>query len=698
MMRDVRVPLDLRTSGWALLTVAIICGAAICGIETAHAQVTTLQASASTDVAPTTVAAPTAPVAVETSPAPEPEERLAWDLLHRRYNTWTGATGGLFLMDARPAEPGAVRVQLGLGAYSGSNYLATGDHIDVSDQTLSLSGTATENLEFYASLSNRSSSQTRPGSLTLDALGDISVGARVGGNLSKVIAVGGDVRATLLNKIGGAGFDWGATGVALRTALSFDLQELPRPVPFVARFNVGYVFDNSAVTLKDTENERYAALTDPAAKGDETRNLATRFERLAMGINRVDHFAFGVGVEVPLQVAQRFYLHPMVEWQLGLPVNRQNYDCPFTSKNPQAGSNKSSEDGCYERSPNVVPMDLGFGVRVVPPVRGLSATIGADIGLTGTSKFVRELAPNLPYRVLFAISYDYDARPTQPSALLVERPLPVGPVPVIVAQARVQGIAIGVDGKPIEDARVRFLDRQLTALATGPDGRFTSEPLPAGPVSLEITHPDFEPGHCAASIGESAGDVDLRCTLAAKPVFGKVQGQVLETTGAPIASARITLSGPTNATVVADPRGNFSAENLQPGAYTLHVDASGYFGRQGTVQVEPRGTGLFNASLLRRPIAPSIQLRGESIDAPSLHFIGESNELDASSAGAVAEIADLLLVRTDLYLQIVGFGASPMSRSLALKQRLLEAGVPESHVEAVGGGTKATKLVLLLHR
>jgi hypothetical protein len=56
-------------------------------------------------------------------------------------------------------------------------------------------------------------------------------------------------------------------------------------------------------------------------------------------------------------------------------------------------------------------MNLALGMRVVPPVRGVTLLFALDLGLAGTDTFVRELSPNAPFSLTFALGYDYDARP-----------------------------------------------------------------------------------------------------------------------------------------------------------------------------------------------------------------------------------------------------------------------------------------------
>jgi hypothetical protein len=87
------------------------------------------------------------------------------------------------------------------------------------------------------------------------------------------------------------------------------------------------------------------------------------------------------------------------------------------------------------------------------------------------------------------------------------------------------------------------------------------------------------------------------------------------------------------------------------------------------------------------------------IEAPTLVYPTEtSTQLPAAGIAAIAEIADVLLSRPDLFVQVQGFGveAVALARALAVKQRLVEAGVPESHIEAVVG--VKPKFRFLLHR
>ena len=637
------------------------------------------------------------------STVPEDGSALDWDRAHRRYSTWYGPTGGLFLFDGRASVAGAIRVQLGLDGFTGSDYLNTDDNIEFSNQTLALNVSATKWLEIYATLSNRSAHQTKPAPVrSLDTLGDVSVGGRAGLPLGKLFDLGADLRVTLTNQTGGGGFEWGATSVALRTALSMDLERLANPIPLLFRLNLGYVFDNSAVVVEPTENARYDRLSSPADKADETAHLVSRFERYAMNVNRLDRLVGGVGVELPLKVAEDFYLHPIVEWQMGLPINRQSYDCAYIVDTPDIGTNKSDVDSCYERDMASLPMNLGFGVRVVPPVRGLSAVLGVDIGLLGTTTFVRDLAPNTPWRVLVGLSYDYDARPqaTGTQYIPVEDGDDAKPVLAAATTGRIQGSVATADNHAVPNARVRYIGLPLTDMITGNDGHFVTEPLPPGAATLEVSHPDYETSRCSATIAANGGDVPLLCTLKASPVIGTVNGQVTEGAGLPVSGARVILSGPTNSLLLTDAQGAFTLPDLPAGSYQLRVEAGGYFIQLSSFTIDKRGNLPVTITMRRKPIAPTISYVGDTVEAPTIQYATDTATVPlASGQAAIAEIADLLLSRPDLYLQVLGFGPTNevgLARAQVIKQKLIEAGIQANHVDAAGGGI--TKMRFVLHR
>ena len=664
---------------------------AVCVLGLFGAGVVTPRARAQVDaLAPPVTAAVTAPADdAADAPADAPaEDSLPWGLRHRRYNTLDGATGGLFLSDPSSGAPGSVRLQFAIDTFSGTDFLRTGDDIEQSGQTLSVSWTALRFLEIYAAIHARGTSSALPVVEDIHSLGDTSFGFKAFGAIGTVGHAGGDVSVALLNDMGGSGLLLEATQIALRGDLALDLRDLEDPVPFLGRFELGYTFDNSAKVADREEDTRYKKLNGAMPRANEVRNLITRFERFGLGIHRVDQLHLGLGIEVPLAITDDLYFQPLVEWRLGIPVNRQGYDCAFLASDATAGKRDGLDDTCLDQAGvSAWPHNLAVGARVVPPVRGLSLTLGVDFGLTDSDAFVRELAPNAPFVVLIALGYDYDARPPAP---------PPPPPPPPPPTGRVRGLVVAQGtGMPVAGAAIRFVGQMLDTQLADAAGRFTSPDFAPGEIPLEVTHPEYAPAPCTATIPASGGDIDARCVLTPLPAVGRIEGRVADLFGAPVAGARVQFVGSAAQDLVTDGSGAFVRGDLAPGAYTLRIESSTHLLRLVRVDVVERQTAHAFATLLPRSGTPGVEVKGGQIRVSGLVFHGDSTELSPTAVMAVAELADLLLRDSSIAfvrIQGDGSGGRALGRAIAVKQRLVEAGVSDARLEA---STEAAKRVTI---
>lgn len=358
---------------------------------------------------PPTAAAPEA----EPIEAGEPD-LSAWMLRHRRYSTREGSTGGLFIEEPSSGAVGAVRLQLALDIVPEDDFAETGNDTSRTDKAISVSWTALPMLEIYGALEDRSTSLSQPEPSSIHAQSSL-LGFKVFHALPRIFSFGGGLRFGFNGEPGNGAPLLKATNIELRAGASANLLDLTTPVPLIARFNAEYLFDNSAALIEDTERERYARLRDSsggaALPRNETRNLVSRMERYALDVNRVDRLTVGLGLEAPLAIGQEAFLHPLVEYRLGVPVNRQEFDCAIVRRTPNDGTPSSGDDCLGTAGIASWPMNLALGLRVVPPVRGVTLLFALDLGLAGSSRFVRELAPTAPFALTFALGYDYDARP-----------------------------------------------------------------------------------------------------------------------------------------------------------------------------------------------------------------------------------------------------------------------------------------------
>jgi outer membrane protein OmpA-like peptidoglycan-associated protein len=631
-------------------------------------------------------------------------DKDAWQRRYRKYNSWYGPSGGILLIDPTSGAAGSARIQLIIDDFSDGDFLYKGDRVDQVGQTLSFGWTATDLMEVYGSLryvgtvSERTDTTTKA-TVKEDKhiLGDLRLGVKVGGELSPLFSLGGDLGLLLPNQIGGTGPLLNSLSVQLRASLASDLRNLESKIPLIFRLNLGYLFDNSADLVKGVEDTRYNNLKNPLDRKYERRQFTTRFERFGLNINRVDQLTWGLGVEAPLEVATAWYLHPMVEWQYGIPFNRQDFVCPdWYRADP---TRPFTDDRCqYNRGLKIYPMVLVTGVRVIPPIRGLSVLVGVDIGLNGTTKFVRELVPVPPYRFLMGVGYDYDARP--PEVRVVE--LKAKPSADSV-KGRVQGVVLQQGANaPLPGASISFIGRDFSPVQTNEEGKFVSYPMVPGRIEMEVSHPDFQRGGCSAVVPEKGGDVDITCYIIPLPNAGQVNGSVVDQSGGAVANARIDLSGPESTTITSDPNGQFQ-KPLAPGEYRVSIDAPNFLIRSASLTVAPRQTATARFALVQKPVKSTLEVKnGEIRFKAPIKFAPNSTEISAESVSVVAELADLML-RSASIARIKVWGSTmgakeeasvSLIRALSVKRRLVDAGVAPDRVDAVAGDGRRLKVTV----
>ncbi|HJK90083.1 MAG TPA: OmpA family protein [Polyangiaceae bacterium LLY-WYZ-15_(1-7)] len=673
-----------------------------------------------------------APADDEAPPADDEDEPADDDLQERllatSYNSYYGPTGGLHVIDAGGGAVGTFRVQLATEFFFSSGFINEGDDADHIGGSLSLDWTVHEMVEIWASIQSYANSNDTGDPTLFQVLGDTHLGAKVFGRVLPFLTVGGDIDLMLLNTVGDIGLVFKGTSIGLRANATLDLRGLDNPIPFIGRFNVQYVFDNSSNLTDDVEQERYANLEDPAPDiGDESRHLLTPVERFALNINRTDFLNIGLGFEAPIEVAEDFYLQPLLEWVWNIPVNRQGYNCLFIPAEPGGDEPVAGEDGCLDRQGvGSFPMNLTLGARIKPPVDGLSFLLAADVGLTGKkrSQFVREIAPNAPYNLYLGLSYAYDPSPPappEPEVRIVERRVEVEgegpPMGRIAGQVLEQGA-----GTPVAGAVIRFPGRDLTALVAGDDGRFTTYRMEPGEVQMALSHPDYNDGTCVATIpepsedegegddaasdeeGEGEGDEDLievqvRCELVALPRVGSIRGTVVSgDDGSNVAGASITVTGPGNGNATSVVDGSFNIQELAPGSYQVRVDADGFLIKMETLEVQARAEATPTITLVPRPQRALVRVRTRDIQIRrKVNFATNSAEILPSSEPLLTEVADVLLRNEDIRrVEIQGHtdNRGPAARNRTLSQQradavrtwLIEHGVDAGRLEARGYG------------
>ncbi len=698
-----------------LLALAIVALAlAFPGVSFSQSARIGVGASASTGDSPQAEATPASTEQASTdqappAPAATPEAKEDEQAKHRRWamraaNTYYGPVGGVFVVDAGSGAPKSFRLQLMGDLMVKKDYLYNNDKDRYGGGALSLGVTPIEHLEFNAAIASRSNYNSKTSPTVLQASNDLYFGVKSYGEVVPGFTLGGDAQLAILSALGDVGTNSAATSVGLRGNMSFDLRKMTKAeAPLQLRLNVGYVFNNSAKLIESTERARLRNLEAMSGgmidRVDEYRHLVRRDERLGLGIDRVDHLTIAAGAEIPIETSKRFAIHPIAEWGLEIPINRQDFDCPYPRL---ANGNKvPGADSCLgQENVTVWRQRVTLAARIYPVLPGLNLLAGVDIGVGGSTYFVQELAPNLPYRIMLAASYAADLAPKPAVVKEVEKRVEV-PVQVVAPEGRLRGIVVeqGTPGIGVPDAKIAFPGRTLNPLLANPDGTFVTYALAPSEVQLEVEADGYRPGTCGAVIPPEGGEIPVTCELVALPRVGAVAGQVVSAVdGSPVPGIALQLIGPAMHSVVTDPAGHFREQDLPPGDYTARIEQEGYL-----ISVTPFVVKVRSETELRIPVLPTPKSSSVKVQKDRLQIRGNiffttgTAEIESRSEPLLIEIADVLMRNPELLeVEVRGHtddvGSAEANRELserradAVKNWLVKAGVERERLLTKGFG------------
>jgi outer membrane protein OmpA-like peptidoglycan-associated protein len=676
---------------------ALLAGSLFCSPFLAPAAAQSETTQAKSDTAP-------AGEGAKATPGERSEEELdardrEWDL--RAGSTYYGPAGGIYVLDAASGAAQSFRLQAITDFFYIKDYLYNEDKDRYVGSALSLSITPIKYLELSASVDNRANSNSKGVPKVLSSIGNISFDVKAWGEPVRGFALGGDAFVQFRSGPNKLGIDAAGTSFGLRANLSLDLRKMTkRESPLILRANVGYFFDNSAKMIESIEGKRYDNLPNPAPPADEYRHLVRRDERLAFNINRVDHAILALGLEVPLKPAERFALHPIAEWQLDVPVNRQGFDCPYVTG--AGGSKLGGTDSCLaDEGVDTFAQSVTAGLRMYPAIPGFSILLAGQLGVGGSTNFVQELAPNAPYRVILAAGYTADVQKKKPEVVIKEVEKRVE-VQVGVTLGRVKGTILeqGVDGVAVANAKVSFPGRDVSSLLTAADGTFVSFGFPPGDVQVEVEAEGYEPGNCTTTIPPAGGDVSLACMITALPRIGTASIQVFDDKGAPLPGVSLAITGPDIKNPATDGEGRVRLTDLKPGEYKVRIEHKGFLVSVSTFVVKVREETQTSIQLVATPKVASVKIKGSKITVKGTIFFGlNTAKIESRSDALLTEIANVLMSHPEL-LQVEVQGhtddsGSParnsqlsQERAESVKDWLSRAGVERERLLAKGYGAE----------
>jgi len=671
----------------------------------------------------------------------ELERRWRADSLHLG-STLSGSSGLMHVVEAGAGAPGTFRLVATGSYFAGTGFLCNSasacptfppldksaptdeDDVTRAGAHLGLSVTVLPFLEAFAGFHNHATSNSRGRPQLLQVLGDTNLGVKgfMPHTPDGIFTFGGEAELWLLNGTGGVGLDGASTSFALRGLATADLNNrstVADRIPLRFHANVGYLFDNSGKIVSTVEST-----PPPQGRGGPI----SRIERFGLDINRVDFFQMGFAAEYVHE-----FVRPFVEWSIDVPVNRQNYTCSVNAA-------KANGDLCLglNQGMSTTPSRFTVGARVFPwQDHGLSLLAAFDVGTGATSKFVEEIAPEMPWNFYFALGYAFDTVAPKPVIQQVPAPAPAA----VARESVVEGVVLEKGTTtPIVDALVKYDGRPLTGMISGADGTFRSANLEPGTYTFNVTANGYRDGQCSATIeppvasapkpaagavaapgepgstpvqapaggtpppaagGTGSSVVKVQCELEALPKVGTVVGSVTDPeTNQPVDGAHIEVTDRLNRKLElkADASGAFRFENVPPGPLKFSVDAPGYFTAVAEVNVRAREESQARMLLNKRPAQPNVVVAGKEIKLKKqVHFQHDSAEILPDSQGIIEELADLMSKRPDIknvevqgHTDNTGVAAYNLRLSQSRAQAVVDAisshGIDSSRMTAKGYG------------
>ena len=595
-------------------------------------------------------------------------------------NSFNGPTGGIRVVDAASGPTGSFRLALNTEFFIASDYFAPGDETHHFAGNFSLSLTATDFLEVFASAEVTSAWDNSNDPMLIQRVADLYMGLKGFYGVKPWVAVGGDVSLLFPGGVGDAKSTFRATSFGFRGNVTFDLRDTERrDIPLITRFNVQYWLDNTSNLTQGIEDRRYEALGGLVPRPEETGHLLTPFERYAFKMNRTDFVRLALGFEAPLK-ARKVGLHPMLEWQWDIPVYRKGVACPAMAS--------PADDGCLANAGVAAfPMLLTLGLRILPPPTGLAFTVGADVGLTGTSDFVRELAPTAPYNIIIGVGYAFDPRRAAEVA-------PTPPAEAVAATGQVRGHVLeSGTGQPVAGVVVEVVGRDVSPQITDAAGRFVTYGVDEEEILLGLSHPDYEPAECPATVPS-----ETDCLLVLSDPTGTLRLTILDGDGRSVPNVMVSVRGPTSHRLTSNEDGVATVEAIEPGAYTAHVEDPAFLIAARDFDIAPRERADVQLRVLRKPTRSRVMVRNsEIILRRQIIFATGSEEILPPSEPVLIEVADVMLRNPELELiEIQGHtdnSGSPevnmrlsQQRAEAVGQWLVDHGVNPGRLRAKGYG------------
>jgi hypothetical protein len=207
---------------------------------------------------------------------------------------------------------------------------------------------------------------------------------------------------------------------------------------------------------------------------------------------------------------------------------------------------------------------------------------------------------------------------------------------LVVADAILSGTLDDATGAPVGGAQVEVISGAGSGriAVVNPDGTFSLDHLPEGPLRVRVTHPSYP----LAELDAKATALEREKVRLRLPLGGAVEGVVLDgMSGAPLGGQVINAYGPNGATgdATSEANGRWKLGPLRPGAWKLSIETPGFLAISREVSVPasraPGETSVFD---IRFDLVKGALLGGTVRDARGRRVVGATVTVQAGDLTA----------------------------------------------------------------
>lgn len=574
----------------------------------------------------------------------------------RHTSTAVGGVGLLRVGGADLGTPGLLRFAVTGEYFSNANFPVQGAENTRTAGSFSLAYVPLEFLEVYAAYTASANTNSRSSPNLIQALGDVTLGARASRRWAKGLWAGADLRVQTFSGVGNQDVERYAFGFTPRLVATYDARELKPTLPLRAHANLGIQLDGTGGLVNDTR-----------------LNSA---EEYALGVNRYNRLAFGLGVEAPLPVAT-----PFLEYNLGYPLGVEG--------------SLVAPDGTTLSAGQAAPQTLALGVKVTA-VRDLTLLAAAEFGLNRNVGLGVPATP--PFNFVFGASFNVDLLQRRGGGVPgVERAVEQQVEPAAPKLARVSGVVLdAATRKPVPGALVAVVGAELPPVATDTQaGRFLSYELPGGTVKLAVRKEGYRP--VEQEVVLTAGDtatIELALQAEARPVTVALS---VASRKKPVA-ATLRFQGPKEERLSVSESSQGPAKlELPTGQYFVDVTAPGYLAQARGVQVTEGGKLELAFELEPEPRTKLVSFKENKLElAEQVQFAEGQAAILPASQPLLAQVLDALVknniqrVRIEAHTDNRGDPAANLKlskeRARAVADHLVKAGMDPARLESEGFG------------